>query len=458
MKKVISIFLLICVVMVSGCKSYSGEEIENTVAQKLFPDFQYDSSTSPYYQGDNGKIAIAEEGYYLNVNNSSKKIYYYDINSKTVTPLCSKIGCDHSTKECDACFNDIKGNIDKSGFVYYNHRLYMIAYDKENGTTLVSYNAQGLERKEEVRICADTNFIPVNGTNRFCIFDGQVYCWVVKFDNSDMVAKYRLYNMSIGKGEKAQEMLSVNITREQYDKFMSDPLLCLYPTKEALYVVTEEYDVEADKRIHKLYKAKKSDSSVSCVLQSESPRKRSSGSGGSSYIDMYKVCLDNNSNLYYVNRFKDGSKLYSYNLDTEEKKLIYSVAADEVEVMCDDEYIYVSVRSGLLQQSCAQLIIFDKNGGVKYRREIKRSELDERAGEYDSGGFVGVDERYVIIEVSHSADFDFNNEIVTYEIPNGDTCTYLKPTENPKLAIMLKSDIGTGNEKWIEMYNGMNVQ
>ncbi|MDO5403263.1 MAG: hypothetical protein Q4F11_07475, partial [Eubacteriales bacterium] len=192
---IVSMMIICC----TGCgKNYSDEELTTEDSRNKFPEFSFDSTQKPYYQKDNHAVAIAENGYYFVRNISfgsfdnfgdmdylflhsqhdikklenkayGKMIYYYDIDSGTATPLCSKVDCKHNDENCEAYFDTIEGTqngasfMTNGGFQYYNHRLYMISYDSKNGTKLVSYDNQGKNQKDECVIASDPEFYPYFG-------------------------------------------------------------------------------------------------------------------------------------------------------------------------------------------------------------------------------------------------------------------------------------------------------
>ena len=130
MKKRMVFLIVTMLLFTTGCgANYSSEEITTETAQNKFPNFSYDSAQTPYYQKDNHMIAVAENGYYFirNATRSTydnftskrftrlehiiratdnksygKMIYFYDINTEVVTPLCSKVDCKHDNTDCEA--------------------------------------------------------------------------------------------------------------------------------------------------------------------------------------------------------------------------------------------------------------------------------------------------------------------------------------------------------------------
>ena len=205
MKKTLVAIMILSACALSACgKNYSGEEVTTVTYENKFPDFVYDSNDFQYYIKDNHKVAVAEDGYYFARNYSVKSdnminskyyqddskdktgnsdesaygkiLYYYDVNSETVTTLCSKIDCKHNNVECEAYFD--AGGENDGGFVYYKHRLYMISYDDTSGTKLISFDENGHDKKEYCVINDNPEYVPYGGgTNDLCIFKNAVYSW-----------------------------------------------------------------------------------------------------------------------------------------------------------------------------------------------------------------------------------------------------------------------------------------
>lgn len=152
-KRFIAITIIIsCITgLLAGCGvDYSSEELPTETVQNKFPDFSFDSNEKPYYQKDNHITAVAENGYYFVRNiapragldnftrikyqrlesyryqkgpdlrrSYGKMIYFYDVNSGIVTPLCSKIDCKHDNMECQAYFDTMESeqDIDRGGCI-----------------------------------------------------------------------------------------------------------------------------------------------------------------------------------------------------------------------------------------------------------------------------------------------------------------------------------------------------
>lgn len=493
MKRILSITICIATLLtLSSCANkYASEEVSTETVENKFTNCTFDSSISPYCMNDNHMIAVAENGYYFlrdsTISSTSttgsrvpgKFIYYYDINSGTVTPLCSKIGCTHTDKNCDAYFNNfskpgIGQSSDTSGFVYYDKKLYMIAYDSKNGTSLISYNRQGIERKEEMKLYDDPNYVPrVGQKNDFCIFNGYVYYWLVMYDNNDLLAKNRLYRMKLDGSGEQKLLLSNDETKEQNASSAGlgdKPMGGMYPTNNEIYFMNCKYNTSDGTVIYEIYGChKNSDSELKLLLQTECGNNGSGRTLEDNQMDLYYVCMDNNNNMYYIDSFDDVNILYQYNFSTGVKSKIYEDHSapnnSYIGFSCDDQNVYLSIKgtsekvgSKLVVKNETKLVFLSNNGTVKYEREVKHSEASVSSGSsgVEDASIVGCDDRYVIIRIDGTSDFSFNR-IVT-KMSGSSTMQYNEMTDTRKYAVLEKSSIGTGKEEWIEMYNGMNIQ
>ena len=466
MKKIKVIGLSLLLFLLCGCgKAYEGEEVTKQSVEHKFPEFEYDSSKTQWNLSDNHKIAVTETGYYF-VRNASlldeafpyssidvpcKVLYYYDIDTDKANPVCSKIGCEHNDNQCDAYFNNFEG-ADLSGFVYYDKRLYMLSYDKKNGTNLISYNNQGMDKKEEMKLCVDPNYIPrVGQNNDFTIFEGYVYFWVVKYDNNEMLAKNCFYRKKLGSSDDAELLLSNDETKEQNSKTSNSKFGSICVVDNELFVMNWIYENESNIMKYELYKVE-ADKGVVLLLQNECTwsEKRSENDN---QMNLSEFCVDEDNNLYYVDEYNDTKVVYMYNLKTNEKVKIYEDNGKNIFVMCDNQYVYISVVG---DKEDTKLIITDHSGKIIYERKIGILEVMKKNSEGAVNAyFVGVDSRYVIVRLENRADFSFNEEYVEEKM--GDISElFVKKTDTYKYALLLKSSIGTGNEEWIQMYNGMN--
>lgn len=468
MKNYVSkLLLMFCGVIMAfivvGCgKNYSDEIIETKAEQDKFPEFAYDISENPYYQKDNHMIAIAENGYYfarnifvgrdfdnLRKGNYSrvesyysnaisdlkpygKLIYYYDINTEKVTPLCSKADCKHNTVQCEAYFANVENGRD-GGFVYYNHRLYMVGYDGNSGIKLLSYDEHGKNQTNECTIWEDPNYTPyVNGDNDLCILNDNVYSWGIKNDSSDKEIQYEivLFQTKMSEG-KTDKILTFRQTAEQF-QYTKDFLCDLEVANNKLYVKT--CSIDNDIFSYTLYELEQGTQELKEILKTNAPIDCDKRIDGEFYASIKGFCVDNDGNIYYVDEISNQGlnlkvNLCKFNTATKNIDIIYEI--DNLigyNLMCDNENIYFNNGGS----SISSLIIMDKDGKEKYVKEYT-----------DSCDLVGIDDRYLIVRVGLDCNL----------LPNDNT-----RLDTCKLAVLGKNTIGTGNEEWKQMYNGMFMQ
>ncbi len=124
----------------------------------LFPDFVYDQEAARYSSGTHA--VLSEDGYYLAINNA---LYFYDIQSDMLFPLCTKESCQHRDETCDAGLFNRFGSSDGENYVngwasnalgykfyYYQGHLYTIGVHPDKGTVLFQYNQSFTEQKRIV--------------------------------------------------------------------------------------------------------------------------------------------------------------------------------------------------------------------------------------------------------------------------------------------------------------------
>ena len=483
MKRTFLILLSIIIFALTGCgQDYSSEERTTEAVQNKFPKISYNSTEKPYYQNDNHIVAVAENGYYFvrnlpfsvgldnfasiryyrlesdNDNKSSasesygKMLYYYDINSETVTPLCSKVNCKHNTVECEAYFDTVEGNSDSGGFVYYNKQIYMVAYDNKSGMKVVSYDEHGMNQKDESVISNDPEYLPyTGGKNDICIFNGNVYCWGIKNISSiENAALSEIVLFKTNLSSKKTEIIMTLQENAEQTKYTKDFNCDIEIANNKMYVKTCTYDKAKDMFTYILYETEdKEGKSFEEILRSDVPRDCNNRIDGENYSNLKSFAVDNEENVFYVDELKSeglsiSAVLCKYNIKTQETKVIYDLGeVVAYSVMCDDEYIYLNQFVGTFSEDSIKIL--DKEGQEKY---VKIYTNEEPNG-YESCSFVGVDDRYVIISTSCKSNFTFNQETI-----NNNT----NRTDTDKYAVLRKDSIGSGKEEWIEMYNGMFVQ
>ncbi|MDO5381640.1 MAG: hypothetical protein Q4F06_02830 [Eubacteriales bacterium] len=466
----------ICIAMVIVCiantligcgADYSSEELVTQDVQNKFPEFSFNSDEQPYYQKDNHIIAVAEKGYYFvrnfpsgyldNFTNTKyfrleedrnilsadsksygKMIYFYDINTDTVTPLCSKVDCKHNTTSCQAYFDTVEGDEDGGGFVYYNHRLYMVSYDNKAGMKLVSYDEHGSNQKDECVINSNPEYIPYfGGNNDVCIFNGYVFSCGKRNKSSRDPINSEIVLFRTKMTDKTTEiLLTLEETTEQF-KYTKNFNCDIEVADNKMYIKTCSYNVEQDIFTYVLYESE--GENLKEILRTNAPRDCNNRAEGEIYASIKGFAIDNNRNLYYVDEVESQglflkAELWKYDLDTKTKNKIYDLTNTiGYSVMCDDKYIYLNQYKG--NSDISRLVIIDKDGNEVYVKQYS-----------DKCDLAGVDDRYVIIRTSCKSNFSFNEE------------TKSSPTDTYKYAALKKTSIGTGNEEWLQIYNGMFIQ
>ena len=130
----------------------------STESAVRFPDYVYDQEASQDSYGT--RAAVQEKGYYLLANSI---LYFHDVQSDLLFPLCTKESCRHKDETCNAYIgeqisqiDDGKGNVvveygaeEAAGDMiwYYRDHLYMVAYDPDAGYALMQYGPEFTEQK-----------------------------------------------------------------------------------------------------------------------------------------------------------------------------------------------------------------------------------------------------------------------------------------------------------------------
>ena len=157
--------LTVMILFTTGCVnpadftlSPSSQGESSIEAAVQFPDYVFDQETALNSYG--AHASVQEKGYYLTANNV---LYFYDVQSDTLFPLCTKESCRHKDDTCDAYvyvrqswgyngegedFMDdwAEEAIDYKIYYYRNH-LYMIACNPSKGDALIQYSPEFTEQK-----------------------------------------------------------------------------------------------------------------------------------------------------------------------------------------------------------------------------------------------------------------------------------------------------------------------
>ena len=149
---------------------------------------------------------------------------------------------------------------------------------------------------------------------------------------------------------------------------------------------------------------------------------------------MRGFAVDTTGNVFFVDELsadglKKKVKLCRYNIAAGDIKDVYDMGVlISYCVMCDDDKIYLDTQDN---DTTGKLIILDKEGNHIYSKEFSRY-----------GRLLGLDDRYVVVSLMGGNDFKDDPQDSGW-------------TECYRYAILQKDTIGTGNEKWKQMYNGM---
>ena len=468
MKKTLVAIMILSACALSACgKNYSGEEVTTVTYENKFPDFVYDSNDFQYYIKDNHKVAVAEDGYYFARNYSVKSdnminskyyqddskdktgnsdenaygkiLYYYDVNSETVTPLCSKIDCKHNNVECEAYFD--AGGENDGGFVYYKHRLYMISYDDTSGTKLISFDENGHDKKEYCVINDNPEYVPYGGgTNDLCIFKNAVYSWgkrTVSIESQTI--EIVLYRTDL-KTNKTEKIMSYEKSAAQ-NSYLKDFDCDIQAVKDTLYIKTCSYDENDDMFIYTIYCTQ--GENLTELMKSYAPRDCNKRIEGNEYASIKGYAV-NTKYIYYIDELSSDkldieAALFIYNIKTGEKEKIYDLPDTMAyDLQCDDDYIYIN--RALSSGQSGELCILDNDAKIIYQKEYN-----------GYANLTACDERYIIMST--------NDSETAYDEFVGKGEDVRDVNEISLLMVMLRKDeILSESKNWEIMYNGKFMQ
>ena len=163
--KTAGVMLITLCLLLSGCVSPAEFTVDPAVQSQSpseseikFPDYVYDQESLRYSSGR--RAAAKENGYYLVINYA---LYFYDIQSEMLFPLCTKTSCLHKDETCDAyvynyymnpktgediILNGWYANVSGYKLFYYRDHLYTIGSHTDRGLVLLQYSSDFTERKE----------------------------------------------------------------------------------------------------------------------------------------------------------------------------------------------------------------------------------------------------------------------------------------------------------------------
>ncbi len=222
MKKVF-IYVSLCLLFLTACNSKKYTEgIEKATQKKVILDTSYESTFK-----SNGHVRASAEGYYfLNELRGSEEVgknlpfwSFYNIDTNSYTPLCSKLNCDHGTiSTCDAVFYDkleneraigsLYDNVYVSDFSCYGGRLFRISYTEKDGTRLLSYDRTGNDMVVDRAVEPDANFVPIKlGLSQsFTVYRGYLYMYLKSNNESGKIIS-RYIRAKLGSDEPYEVLL-----------------------------------------------------------------------------------------------------------------------------------------------------------------------------------------------------------------------------------------------------------
>ena len=187
-----------------------------------FPDYEYNPETLRYASGP--RAAVKEDGYYLEINSA---LYFYDIQTEMLFPLCTKASCLHKDETCPAFIFNAGWRSDDEERVkiwtdtayghriwYYQEHLYMIAQDPDKGMVLFRYDPD-YTGQEEIAWLTDYEKEPrTMFTGRMLFHHGYIYYMTHLFDDQavwyadEYETVYTVWRVKPEKKAKPEELFS----------------------------------------------------------------------------------------------------------------------------------------------------------------------------------------------------------------------------------------------------------
>ena len=157
--------LLISLLIFTGCQKTSENknineltDINITSTNLKFTNIEYNFNfdSQNYFDVQSRKFAAIDTGYYFLKfdENALYWIYYFDKATGSMLNVCQRTDCLHTDENCDAYFGDLE--IADGRIWYYNDNLYYVGWDSENdyaAYTLYSVSLDGSIRKKVCELC-----------------------------------------------------------------------------------------------------------------------------------------------------------------------------------------------------------------------------------------------------------------------------------------------------------------
>lgn len=182
---IISIATLITlssILCISGCGTNDNSNSFNKSNNKItategFTIEQDDYAYQPYWQSWSNSICKTDDGYYIYKNNF---LYYMDNNTNEAIPLCNKVDCDHTGRDCNSYLNnDYTYSISS-----YNNNLYMFKRNESNDVMLIQYKSDG-----------SGDYTELFKIGEYSKESDDISCWSIVFNNDKCyIYNYYPYN------------------------------------------------------------------------------------------------------------------------------------------------------------------------------------------------------------------------------------------------------------------------
>ena len=374
-----------------------------SAAEVRFPDYVYDPENAWH-----AYIANAENGYYLPFNYS---LYFYDIQSDLLFPLCTKASCLHKDETCDAYIYNRKNwgfNGEGEDFVddwtsnavdgkifYYREHLYMISCNPSRGYALFQYSPEFTDQRQIAWLSdfeAEPRVLPFLGT--VSLHRGYAYYLTYLYDietawaKPDYQTSCTAWRVKLEENAEPEELFSFDFP------IGFSTTLSLEVSDDKVYVIAEHYmlsgrivkdengeDVSAAEfagafeRVYR-YDVKERKEELIWSYEGEQPVNLFESEGAIPRVISlgYSFIISDKGDYVYLAGCPEyegdhwfTKKIASVNLETREGKTLYETPYNSLNQLRSDGQYYYFIEEGKGQTF---LTAIDKEGNLVRRYEI----------------------------------------------------------------------------------------
>ena len=403
-------FALIFCLSLPGCVSPaeftekpSVQSESPSAAEVRFPDYVYDPENAWHAYRAN-----AENGYYLSLNYS---LYFYDIQSDLLFPLCTKASCLHKDETCDAYIYNRKNwgfNGEGEDFVddwtsnavdgkifYYREHLYMISCNPSRGYALFQYSPEFTDQRQIAWVSdfeAEPRVLPFLGT--VSLRHGYAYYLTYLYDietawaKPDYQTSCTAWRVKLEENAEPEELFSFDFP------IGFSTTLSLEVSDDKVYVIAEHYmlsgrivkdengeDVNAAEfagafeRVYR-YDVKERKEELLWSYEGEQPVNLFESEGAIPRVISlgYSFIISDKGDYVYLAGCPEyegdhwfTKKIASVNLETREGKTLYETPYNSLNQLRSDGQYYYFIEEGKGQTF---LTAIDKEGNLVRRYEI----------------------------------------------------------------------------------------